>query len=270
MSMALIAELTETLARPGVLGLAGRRIEKRCREDLQRYFAALGKEIVELHLERVVEHVTKETARHSVEISVGNILRHRQPVLVALLEQNLADAMLKGDRVHQFAEADDTSDDPADPFAIPSNASPAMLTGDEAALWASIHAGEQVSGINDTTMELIANAVEQGIEDNLGVPGTARLIKDVIDTMTTSRSQMIASTEMNSAFSEATLRKLDRLNVEYKQWITSPGNVCDECSENEDASPIPLDEDFPSGDSAPPAHPNCRCAVTGARSPEAA
>ena len=33
---------------------------------------------------------------------------------------------------------------------------------------------------------------------------------------------------------------------------------------------IPVDDDFPSGDERPPAHPNCRCAVTGARAPEAA
>ncbi len=99
------------------------------------------------------------------------------------------------------------------------------------------------------TIFLIADAVEQGIEENLGVDGTAQLIRQTLDDMTRSRSRVIASTEMNDAFSEAAMRKLGRLGVEYKQWITSPGNVCDECTENEDASPIPLDEDFPSGHS---------------------
>jgi Phage Mu protein F like protein len=262
-AVALLTELTEKLGRPGLLGLAGRRIEKRCRAELKAYFTHLVREIIGLHLERLVEHATKETAKHSVEISVANVLRHRTPLLKAILESNIAEAMLKADKIHHFAEADDLSDEPdVEPF-------PAMLSGDEAALYASVRAGELVSGINDTTQQLIASAVETGIEDSLGVDGTARLIRQVADAMTVRRSQMIASTEMNDAFSEAALRKLNRLGIEWKQWITATA-CCDECADNEDASPIPIDEDFPSGDPRPPAHPNCRCAVTGARAPEAA
>ena len=250
------------MARPGVLGIVGKSIEKRCRGDLRSYFRALGQEIKELHLEQLVDFATKETARHAVELKLANVLRNRQPILKALLEQNMAEAMLQANNIHHFAEAVGDPTEFGDPVPL--------LTGEEAALWASVHAGQLIPGIDSTTQELIADAVEQGIEDHLGVNGTARLIRATLEDMTTARSQMIASTEMNAAFSEATMRKLDRLGVEYKQWITSPGNVCDECSENEDASPIPIDEDFPSGDSAPPAHPNCRCAVTGARAPEAA
>jgi len=250
-----LTELLETLARPGLLGLVGKTVEKRAQAHLAMYFRILARRVVGLGLERLAETHDKNLVRQAVEMRLHNTLRLLTPLLQTTLQTELHQAMLAADKIHHFAEAE------GDP--------PPMLTGEEAALYASVRAGELVSGINDTTQQLIADAVEQGIEDSLGVNGTAQLIRSVLEDMTVSRSQMIASTEMNDAFSQATMRKLDRLGVEYKQWITSPGNVCDECTENEDASPIPLEENFPSGDDAPPAHPNCRCAVTGARAPAA-
>jgi hypothetical protein len=43
---------------------------------------------------------------------------------------------------------------------------------------------------------------------------------------------------------------------------------CEICIENDDAGAIPIDELFPSGDLRTPFHPNCRCAVVGARPEE--
>jgi hypothetical protein len=43
------------------------------------------------------------------------------------------------------------------------------------------------------------------------------------------------------------------------EWLVAEG--CDLCEENADASPIGIDEEFPSGDTEPPAHPNCMCAL---------
>jgi Phage Mu protein F like protein len=251
-----LALLVETLARPGLHGLLGSRAEKHLQKALESYFRVLGRRVIGLHLEKLTEH-DKSLVRHGVELALHHTLRIMTPVLQTTLKVALHDGMLKADKIHHYAEA---ADDPL------GDGTP-LLTSDEAALYASIHAGELVTGINDTTQQLIADAIETGIEDSLGVDGTAALIRDVMDSMTTYRSQMIASTEMNDAFSEAAIRKLDRLGVEWKQWITATA-CCDECAENEDASPIPIDEDFPSGDARPPAHPNCRCAVTGARAPE--
>jgi hypothetical protein len=264
-----LEQLIESMGRPGLLGLVGRTVEKRAQKHLAMYFRILGRRVAALGLESLVETQDKTVVRHAVEMRVGNTIRTMTPVLQVILQTELHQAMLAAGKIHHLAEADPNDPNVPD-FPDPPPLLPPMMTGEEAALWASVHAGELIPGINDTTQALIADAIEQGIEDSLGVPGTARLLRSVLDDMGVSRSEMIASTEMNAAFSEATMRKLDRLGIEYKQWITSPGNVCDECSENEDASPIPLDEDFPSGDPAPPAHPNCRCAVTGARAPEAA
>jgi len=43
-----------------------------------------------------------------------------------------------------------------------------------------------------------------------------------------------------------------------KSWI---GGTCPVCQENSDAGWIPVDEQFPSGDDEPPAHPNCDCDI---------
>jgi hypothetical protein len=45
-----------------------------------------------------------------------------------------------------------------------------------------------------------------------------------------------------------------------KSWETAD-DPCPICIENEDAGDIDVDDDFPSGDSAPPAHPWCYCAL---------
>jgi hypothetical protein len=43
----------------------------------------------------------------------------------------------------------------------------------------------------------------------------------------------------------------------YKMWTAL--DPCEECAANEDEGPIPVGEEFQSGDYAPPAHPNCTC-----------
>ncbi len=57
--------------------------------------------------------------------------------------------------------------------------------------------------------------------------------------------------------------------VERKGWSTSEdGDVCEDCTANEDEGDIALEDDFQSGDDAPPAHPNCRCALVAVFPPE--
>lgn len=47
-----------------------------------------------------------------------------------------------------------------------------------------------------------------------------------------------------------------------KAWSTADDEVvCEECMGNEEAGWIEMDEEFPSGDDATPAHPNCRCDI---------
>lgn len=69
----------------------------------------------------------------------------------------------------------------------------------------------------------------------------------------------IARTEMNRAMSVATRDRYKEASVEKVEWLVAEG--CEDCQENAEASPIGIDEEFPTGDTEPPAHPNCMCAL---------
>lgn len=275
----MFTQLLEKLKRPGLLGLIGMRADKRCRAQLLTYFTALGHRVAALELQNLAEpdaipelsrigfHV--EIVKHTVQMKLANVLRTFTPLLKGILENNIHDAMLASNRIHHFAEADDNEGEGDDPTFGGKINSGFSMTSEEASLYASVRAGELVTGINTTTQKIIADAIEEGITERLGVDGTKRLLLATIKDMTANRARLIASTEMNDAFSEATMRKLNRMGVSYKQWITS-ADACDFCVENEDAGPIPIGELFPSGDERPPGHPFCRCAVSGARPPVAA
>lgn len=43
----------------------------------------------------------------------------------------------------------------------------------------------------------------------------------------------------------------------FKVWQAN--DSCEICLDNEDEGPIPVEDEFSSGDYAPPAHPNCTC-----------
>ena len=250
-----IAEFLEKARRPGLLGLAGRAIQRNCAADLRSYFRELGTRITAMKLEELAHierSISAETARHAVAMRMHNLLRSRRPLLLGLLHTHISSAIRAANAIHTLAEAADDSPQ------VPG------MTAEVAAAYAELHAGEAVAGLDKTTQQAVADAVATGISDRLGVDGTARLIQGVVDGMSSSRAFTIASTEMNDAMSQAFLRKLVANDVEYKQWITGP-DPCEACIENEDAGAIPVDENFPSGDDAPPAHPNCVCAVAGAR-----
>lgn len=252
-----LTPLLETLKRPGLLGLIGQRSERRLRQSLEAYFNVLGRRAAGLNLESL-QGSSKEIIAHAVEMRLHNTLRILTPLLKAALELGIQDAMLKSNSIHHFAEAagdNPLTDDP-----------PALITSEEAAQYASERSAQLVTGINNTTRSLLQDAIEQGLRDQLSSEQTARLIRQTFQDMTIKRSRMIATTEMADAMSEAAMRKLDRLGIEFKRWILSP-DACEICTDNAAQGAIPLDDDFDSGDDSPPAHPNCRCAVVGARAP---
>lgn len=252
-----LTEFLEKAQRPGLLGLVGKSVVRRCREDVSGYFRSLGKRITEMKFEDMAHPdraIQEDHARHAVTMRMHNLLRQRQPLLKALLHVNILAAIEAGNKISLLAEADD--DTPVTEY-------PGM-TADQAATYATEQTDTVIAGLDETSTNMIANAVGAGIKQRLGVPGTAKLIQEAVDGMSTWRSELIANYQMNDAMSQAYLAKLKRNAVEMKQWILGP-DPCEICQENAEASPIPVDEDFPSGDDAPPAHVNCVCAVAGAR-----
>ena len=82
-------------------------------------------------------------------------------------------------------------------------------------------------------------------------------VKDTFKDFSDTRAGMIAQTETNDAYNEARDKIATDAGMNEKAWETESGDPCPTCVENEDAGYIDIDEDFPSGDDAPTAHPNC-------------
>jgi hypothetical protein len=240
--------------RPCIMGLPGIKIERRTGKDLASYFTRLATQLKPDRLAKLVKTAsTKESgyiaAQHLAKITV----RKMQPQLMAVLKAGYLEAFHVARKHEHVQEADQ-----------PFNRKDTNLLAD-AVEWAEKQAGELVQGIDQFTVDSIADAVASGIEDQLGVEGTAREIRDVLEGWATSRAFTIATTEINRAMSAATV---DMFDGGYKRWILAP-EACPICEANAEQGAIPVDDDFDSGDSYPPAHPNCRCAITAARPPEA-
>lgn len=247
----------EALSRPGVLGLPGRTVEKRVAKGLKGYFDRLSSAVDPKRLGKLVDTASTATSgRFAAEHLASIAVRKMRPQLRAVLTAGLEDAFETARTHVHVAEA-------SQPF---DKADTPLIT--DAVEWAEEHAAELIKGLDQTTIDAIAQEVADGIAEQLGSAGTAREIRDMMDGWSVSRAATIASTEINRAISFATVEKLEGDGYEYKRVILSP-DACDEvCVPNADQGAIPLDDDFDSGDAYPPFHPNCRCAVTAARGPD--
>jgi hypothetical protein len=125
-------------------------------------------------------------------------------------------------------------------------------------------AAELVTQIEDTTREMIRGVIADGLEQNIGTDEIAQNIMDSTGFSET-RADLIANTEVRNANSQGALEGYRGANsmglTVQKEWLLGD-NPCEICEANADDGPIDVDDDFSSGDDAPPAHPNCECAVS--------
>jgi hypothetical protein len=114
--------------------------------------------------------------------------------------------------------------------------------------------------ITDSTRDMIRDAIADGLADNIGRDDIISNIEDMTG-FSENRAEMIAETEIARVNSLAALESYKgaaSIGVKVKkEWLIASSDVCDECLDNADAGPIDLDDAFPSGDDAPPAHPEC-------------
>jgi len=108
-----------------------------------------------------------------------------------------------------------------------------------------------------TKLDRIGTALAKGLEQGFTPKETAKMIDVIIDDP--QQALIIAQTETSRAMSVASRNAYEDAQVEMVEWLVAEG--CEECQDNADASPISIDDTFPSGDSEPPAHPNCMCAL---------
>ena len=116
----------------------------------------------------------------------------------------------------------------------------------------------------DTKLDRIGTALARGLEAGWTPQKVAKMIDTIIDDP--QHALVISQTEMSRAVSVATRDRYEQAGVEQVEWLVAEG--CDICQENADASPINIGDTFPSGDSEPPAHPNCMCALGTYYSPD--
>jgi len=114
-----------------------------------------------------------------------------------------------------------------------------------------------LDGITDTKLNRIGTVLGQALAVGITPKDVAVLVDQVINDP--QQALVIAQTEMSRAVSVASRDLYETSGVEQVEWLVAIG--CEDCQENADASPIGIDDVFPSGDTEPPAHPNCMCAL---------
>ena len=113
-----------------------------------------------------------------------------------------------------------------------------------------------IKGIQGTTLDRLGNTIADSIANGDSVQATQKLVQDYVSDPT--RSFLIADTEQARAMSAASLDTYQQNGVEQLEWIAED-DCCDDCQANADASPIGIDDDWPSSDV--PVHPRCRCST---------
>lgn len=114
--------------------------------------------------------------------------------------------------------------------------------------------------ITDATRDGIREAVAASFEGSLTDEDLANKIQADY-TFSAKRATMIARTETLKADVNGNLLGWRASGqVDRKEWQTADDDlVSEDCMENQNAGVLKIDDLFPSGDVAPPAHPNCRC-----------
>ena len=114
--------------------------------------------------------------------------------------------------------------------------------------------------ITESTRDMLRTATELAVSEGWSADKFAEAI-ETNAAFSPERAATIARTELAYANSRGAMEGYRASGVvEKKVWLFGE-EACDECQGNAAVGAIGLDEDFPSGDDAPPAHPNCVCDV---------
>jgi SPP1 gp7 family putative phage head morphogenesis protein len=113
-----------------------------------------------------------------------------------------------------------------------------------------------IKGLDRVGYERVGSALADSFALGLSPSRSAKLILDTI--ADPARALTIAITEGSRAQSLATMDSYNELGLE--QWEWSANVPCPECADN-DGEIKPIGDNFSSGDSEPPVHPNCKCVM---------
>lgn len=135
------------------------------------------------------------------------------------------------------------------------------LVNERAVAWAKKRAADLVTDIEDNTRDMLQSAVVDAIEQGMGSRELAERISGSLG-FSEARAETISRTELIRASNAAALDAYKDGGVPGKSWLSAGDDLVEEdCEMNEAQGPIPIDDDFESGEDAPPLHPNCRCTL---------
>jgi hypothetical protein len=117
--------------------------------------------------------------------------------------------------------------------------------------------GVTIQNVNRTTLDRIGTILARALAKGETPASVREELENLLDD--SDRALTIAQTEMSSAVSVASRELYEESGAELVEWIVA--DPCDLCQENADVSPIGIGDTFPSGDTEPPAHPNCVCDI---------
>ena len=149
------------------------------------------------------------------------------------------------------------------PAAPLERASPILLDAvqREAAEWAMERGAEQIVNIQLQTKLLVRRSVSTALLEGQSLTRIVGMIKDA-PAFDRARAKVVARTETAYALGVGQLKAAEVQGRDEKRWRTAgDALVSDECMGNERAGWISIADTFPSGVSAIPQHPNCRCVV---------
>lgn len=136
----------------------------------------------------------------------------------------------------------------------PGNRAAALRLRPSSLLYELLNRGTSMSDeITMTTVKRIGTILARTLEEGVTPRKAALLIDEMIDDPV--RAVMIAQTETSYAVVQSSLDLYRESGVEMVEYLVA--DPCDACAENEQASPLPLGQEFPNGN--PPVHPNCMC-----------
>ena len=210
----------------------------------------------------VTNNPTQDRARARAW-AILNIYFDNEPLL-AVLRRTWADGFALGilsaeDAIRQARELKKADDPDYIDWANwkPGDAAAALLVKPTRAFEALLEtAGVTIRGIDRTGYDRLGTALSDAIALGLSGSRAAKLIQDSVSDP--ARALTIAITETNRAISRATIERYRNYGLEQMEWVTS--NPCDLCVQNEGVV-VNVGQAFPSGNTQPPAHPNCRCAL---------
>lgn len=116
--------------------------------------------------------------------------------------------------------------------------------------------GIALKEMSQTTVRDIGNAIADAIDLGMSADRSAKNIMRQV--ASPARALSIAITEQNRAISFATINRYKEGGLQQMEWEVS--DPCKICAQNTNQV-VNIGSAFNSGDTQPPAHPNCRCVL---------